>query len=72
MENNINIEADKPLSLVIKDFKLNLENIINNSSLPMYLVEPILKDIYNQVFILSQQETTQEINEYNSKVKKSD
>lgn len=64
-----NTNEEKPLSVIIDEFKGNLQDVINTSSLPPYLVEPILKDIYNQVFILSQQIKTQELNEYNEKQK---
>lgn len=69
MDNKQDNKINEPLSLMVKNFKSNLEDVINTSSLPPYLVEPILKDIYNQVFILSQQVTTQELNEYNERRK---
>ena len=46
-------KSDKPLSLVINEFRANIENVINNSNLPPYIIEPILKDYYNQIALLS-------------------
>lgn len=60
MKNNI----EKPLSLIIKEFRNNLENAVNNSNLPPCIVEPILKDYYNQVLILSNNTSISEEQEY--------
>ena len=47
-------KTEKPLSLIIKECRENIENAINGSNLPPYLLEPVLKDYYNQVSILAQ------------------
>lgn len=69
MDNN-NINKEKPLSLIIKECRENIESVINNSGLPPYLLEPILKDYYNQVSILSHNMIVEEENEYLSSIKK--
>lgn len=60
----------KPLSLTIKECRENIENAINGSNLPPYLLEPILKDYYNQISILADNITIKEKNEYLSNIKK--
>lgn len=63
MDNN-NTHKEKPLSLIMKECRENIENVINNSGLPPYLLEPILKDYYNQISILSHNMIVEEENEY--------
>ncbi len=60
-------KSDKPLSLVINEFRANIENIINNSNLPPYIIEPILKDYYNQIAVLSNNVCISEMEEYSKK-----
>ena len=36
---------EKPISLKMKDFKTDLVDLINHSGLPLFIIEPILKDI---------------------------
>lgn len=48
-----NKNEEKPLSLIIAELRINIENAINSSGLSPCIVEPILKDYYNQVLILS-------------------
>lgn len=62
MENKTRNE--KPLSLIIKECREKIENAINTSNLPPYLLEPILKDYYNQVSILSHNVAVKEETEY--------
>ena len=40
---------EKPISLILRDTKLELANICNNSNLPACLLEPILKELYLEV-----------------------
>lgn len=40
---------EKPLCLRMEEIKQGLKAIIEGSGLPCYIIEPILKDIYNQV-----------------------
>ena len=62
-------KTEKPLSLIIKECRENIENAINGSNLPPYLLEPVLKDYYNQVSILAHNMTAEEENEYLSSLK---
>ena len=40
---------DKPVSILINEFKTNIEKAINDAKLPPAVIEPILKDYYIQV-----------------------
>ena len=42
-------EIKKPMSVRRKEFICGLEVLINNSGLPLYVIEPILLDTYNLV-----------------------
>lgn len=60
----------KPANLIIEETKENLVKVINESGLPPFLVEPIIKDLYNQVSILKQQELEKSKREWEESLKK--
>lgn len=43
---------DKPLTLQIEETKKAIVNTINNSNLHLFVLDAILKDIYNELHIL--------------------
>ena len=47
-----NKKIEKPTILLIEDFKNGLANLINNSNLPTFIIEPILKDFLNETRII--------------------
>lgn len=47
---------NKPITLAIKETKTNLIQTINNSSLPPCVLELIVKDILNEIHVLSQKQ----------------
>lgn len=51
---------EKPISLKLRDFKNDAVNLVNNSGLPLFIIEPILKDIYNAVQAKVEQEYQQD------------
>lgn len=59
----------KPANLIMEETKENIVKIINESGLPPFLVEPIIKDLYNQVSILKQQELEKNRQEYENSLK---
>ena len=61
---------NKPVNLIVEETKVNITKIINESGLPPFLLEPILKDLYNQVNILKQQELEQSKKQYKDSLKK--
>lgn len=61
---------NKPANLLVEDTKEELVKVINESGLPPFLVEPILKDIYNQVTVLKQKELEESKKSYEESLKK--
>lgn len=61
---------NKPANLIVEETKENIVKIINESGLPPFLVEPIIKDLYNQVSILKQQELEKSKREWEESLKK--
>ena len=61
---------DKPLSLKIEETKSALVNAINNSQLHPYILDSIIKDIYNEIHILCMNQSKQEIDAYNAEMTK--
>lgn len=51
---------DKPISLKLKDFKNDAVNLINTSGLPLFVVEPILKEVLVAVQAKVEQEYQQD------------
>ena len=54
----------KPISMMINDFKQDLMNYISNAGLPPAIIEPIVKDIYQQIVEISKQELERDMIEY--------
>lgn len=61
---------DKPLSLRIEETKQSLVNVINTSQLHPYILDSILKDLYNEIHILCMNQSKQEIEAYNAEMSK--
>lgn len=40
---------NKPITIVREEFIEGLTNLINNSGLPAFILEPVLRDTYNKV-----------------------
>lgn len=55
---------NKPTTLLIEEFKKNISNLINESQLPAFILEYILKDVYTEISLLSKQIAQKEISEY--------
>lgn len=49
MMQEITTDVRKPIMLLRQEFFINLTNLINNSGLPLFCIEPILKDVLNGV-----------------------
>lgn len=60
---------NKPADLIVEETKESIVKIVNESGLPPFLLEPILKEIYNQVNILKQQELEQSKKQYENSLK---
>ena len=47
---------DKPISLKMREFKNNAVNLVNTSGLPLFIIEPILKEVMCAVESKAEQE----------------
>lgn len=64
MENNTNTTT-KPIIIAMNDFKQNIVKAINDSQMPMAIVNMLLKDIIMQCDQLEKQELEVTMQQYN-------
>lgn len=55
---------DKPISVVLEELKQDIINSINNTNLPICIIEPIIKDLYNEIAVLSKQQLLKDKEKY--------
>lgn len=61
---------DKPADLIVEETKEKLAKVINESGLPPFLLEPLIKDLYNQISFLKQKELEKSKNNYEESLRK--
>lgn len=61
---------NKPANLIVEETKENLTKVINESGLPPFLLELIIRDIYNQISFLKQKELEKSKKDYEESLKK--
>ena len=44
---------EKPITLQIEQFKQDLVHLVNESGIPVFLLDYILKDFYNEIHMLN-------------------
>ena len=64
----MNNEVLKPLSIARAEFISSLTDLINNCKLPSFVIEAVLKDMYNDVRILSQRQLEMDMKKYNEQL----
>ncbi len=62
------MDINKPIALVVDEFTRNMMQLIQDSQLPCFILEPILKDFYNQLSDLRKQELQAARKEYEAAV----
>ena len=67
MESNI----EKPISVIRQEFIDTLIKDINDSKLPLFVIEPILKGLYTEVKIASQRQYEIEKSQYENALRDS-
>lgn len=60
----------KPMSVARAEFINSLTDLINNSMLPPFIIEPILKDMYNDIHMVTQRQYEGDVVRYNEELKK--
>ena len=68
----MNERIEKPIMIARQDFIDKISNDINNCNLPLFIIEPILKDIYLEVKSLLQKQYEVEKIEYERKLQQCD
>lgn len=63
---------DKPISLKIQEFQRNISNIIGESELPIYILKYLIKDLYAEIDIMSNEFAQKELSEYYQSQNKSE
>lgn len=60
----------KPATLLKEDFVQGLVNLCNNSGLPFFIVESIIKDFLHEIHVASQKQLESDRVNYNNELKK--
>ena len=55
---------NKPSTLVYEEFKQDLANLINNSGLPAFIIEPVLQNFLNETRMVMQRQYQADKAEY--------
>ena len=69
MENNNTIQ--KPIMVQIQDFKKDFSNLIQASKLPIFILEPIIKEFAQESNVALQQYTKAQVTEYEKQLSES-
>lgn len=56
---------NKPISMVINETRILLTDICNKSSLPACVLEPIVRDLYEEIKYVSSMQLKQDTEAYN-------
>lgn len=59
---------EKPITIVRQEFIDSIYTSINNCNLPLFVIEPILRDVYLEVKSLSQKQYEAEKAEYEQRI----
>ena len=62
---------NKPISVVYEETKTAVADILNNSKLPPFIIQNILKDFLTEVTILAKQQYEQDLKQYNESLTES-
>ena len=55
---------EKPITLVISETKNNIANIVNESKLPMFILDGIFRDLYTEIHTIAIQQEQMERSNY--------
>ena len=60
---------NKPSTIIYEEFKQELANLINNSSLPAFIMESVLQNYLNEIRIIAQRQYQIDKDEYQKELK---
>ena len=66
----MNESIKKPMIIVRQEFIDKLLEDINNCGLPLFVIEPILRDVHSEIKNMSQKQYEFELAQYNDKMLK--
>ena len=55
---------NKPSTIIYEEFKQNLAALINQSGLPAFIVEPVLREYLSEIRIMAQKQYQADVAEY--------
>lgn len=61
---------EKPIALIINELKQNIVKEINKTQLPLVVIEPIVKNIYEELKQITEEQSKREIEAYYSSIEK--
>lgn len=61
---------EKPIVLAMEELKQNIMKAVQDSQLPIYIVEPIMKEMYQQCNMANEEFKVKQIAEYNQELAK--
>lgn len=61
--------VEKSVLLLKQDFADGLKVLIDNSKLPVFIITPVLADVFNQLKTIEQQQYQEELLKYNEAIK---
>lgn len=64
MDNKI---LEKPITLIREDFIQNLVDLCNDSGLPFFMIEDIMKDLIQKIHLAAQQQLEEDRKKYQNK-----
>lgn len=59
---------EKTLNVQVEELKKSIVNAINNSDLHLFVIDAVLKELYNEVHMLYINQAKQEIKEYSEHI----
>ena len=65
-------EINKSILILREEFASNLINLINTSNVPLYVIEPVLANITNEINKAIQDQYSRELEAYNNAVKEAE
>lgn len=64
----MNENTYKPATIIRAEFISNIVDLINKSTLPLFVIEPILKDVYLEVKNAAQKQYETDVREYTQSI----
>lgn len=60
---------EKPITLIIEELKTNIASTINNSNLPIFVIDNIFKDFYSEIHSMYLQQLESDKKQYELSIK---